>query len=99
MATVTVNRAAWFPVGTSVSFYPRGAGAQRLGPPSGAAVGSATVAADGSLALPLPDDRPYVAYANVGGEHRYLSVRDSSFVPGTTWKAKVAARRAAIGTS
>lgn len=99
MATVTVRRSDLWPPGTVVSVYPRGAGARRLGGPSGASVASATVAADGSVALPLPDSAPYVAYALVGGEHRYVWVRDDAFVAGTPWKARVAARRAAIGTS
>lgn len=66
-----------FPIGTNVDAYPLSGFAQHQLPPTGAPAGSsaeqATVAADGSLEFValLPNTR-YVAYAQVGGEHRYV---------------------------
>lgn len=107
MATITVTgRNGLFPVGQSVGLYPAGAlpaGTGAVKGASGPAVVSATVDAAGVLTFNDPlvvAGVPYVAYAQVNGEHRALQVRSSSFTgPGATWKAKVAARRAAIGTS
>jgi hypothetical protein len=107
MATITVTgRNGLFPVGQSVGLYPAGAlphgnGVRKA--PAGAPIISATVAANGVLTFSDPlvvAEAPYVAYANVGGEHNAAYVRSSSFSgPQPTWKARVAARRAAIGTS
>lgn len=107
MATITVtNRSGRFPVGMSVGLYPRGAipvGSGNAKGPAGAAIVSATVDAAGALTFSDPlvvADVPYVAYALVAGEHRPLQVSASTpFAVAPTWKARVAARRAAIGTS
>jgi hypothetical protein len=107
MATITVTgRNGLFPVGTSVGLYPAGAlphGSGNRKGPAGSPIVSATVAANGVLTFTDPlvvAETPYVAYANVGGEHNAAYVRSSSFAgPQPTWKSRVAARRAAIGTS
>ena len=97
MADITLHGVdSRWPSGTSVKVYP----ANSLSPngvsdPTGSAV--ATVATSGGdLALTgLVADKPYVAWA-LGKAIRFSI---SAFVAGTTWKAKVAARRAAMGTS
>lgn len=84
MASVSVSRADLFPVGTVVSLYsaaahPAGGGVDRA--PSGSAVTTATVQADGSLTFTgITADLAYVAYAAVGGQHRSLRVRSADSV-------------------
>jgi hypothetical protein len=82
--TVTLTRLEdRFPAGTVVGIYPRGAkppGGQPPGPPGSASLGSATVAADGSVSFTgLPDYRYLTAYALVGGRHTYVDL--------STWPA------------
>jgi hypothetical protein len=104
MATITVtgqNRK--FPVGTSVGLYPAsalppGSGVDKA--PAGSAIVSATVDPAGVLTFSDPlvvADTPYVAFASLGNWMRVSS--STPFVARPTWKATVAARRAAIGTS
>lgn len=72
MASFTIASCAdQFPVGTSVGAYL--AKYRRDGSsPSGSAADTATVAAAGTLTFTdLVDDEQYVAYASVGGSHRY----------------------------
>ena len=97
---LTVNRAELFPVGTSVSAY-LGAGHSREGKPSGSAVETQTVQSTGAVTFSaLTDGKRYTLYALVGGEHRRLQVQPApAFTAPAVWKARVAARRAAIGTS
>lgn len=71
-STVTLRSNQRFPVGQSVGAYletARNDGAA----PTGAAVETQTVAADGSLTFTtLTDNARYVAYAQVGGVHTYV---------------------------
>jgi hypothetical protein len=113
MATVTLRRSDLFPVGTTVALYP--ATAQRAGaPPTAAPVASASAAVDADGLLTITHANvlgytPYVAYAAVGGEHRYARVRSTAAAHGsvvrgrrgstTSWPAAVAARRAQDGTA
>jgi hypothetical protein len=79
MATITAARSDIFPVGTSVGAYVTGS-KQDGGAPGSAAIASATVAADGSLSITnggISSLTPYVLYALVGGENRYLRVRST----------------------
>lgn len=94
--TVTVKRSDCYPVGTSVGIYP--AAAKRYGSsPVGTVVATETVASDGSLAFTgLTGETPYVLYASVDGEHRYLSVNPSDFPEIGTLKERLAVRAAAI---
>jgi hypothetical protein len=78
MATVTL-RSDQFPVGTTVGIYP--AEAQRFGQaPSAAVIASAAVDAAGLLTVTngsILSYTSYVAYASVGGEHRYARLRST----------------------
>ncbi len=67
----TLTAAQRYPAGTTVSVYPR---LQRAanGPPSGAAVTSAVATATSVTFTVLTGGVKYVAYALVGGEHRYV---------------------------
>jgi hypothetical protein len=60
-----------FPVGTVVQAHPV-TGKVDGAPPSTAAITSATVTATGLQFTGLPDGSPFVAYAQVGGVHRYV---------------------------
>src|SRR4051794_6736303 len=108
MANITVNRSDLFPVGTSVGLYPRSSSrahernpdGSAVGPPWGTATETATVAAGGSLTFTTAAaNTGYIAYAQVGGQHRELRVSSRTYDPGTTWAGVVASRRAAAGTS
>jgi len=76
MATISVTtRSDWFPVGATVSAYPRAQGPE--GPPrtSVAAIASATVDAAGALSISnasLLAGQLYSLYASVSGSHRWL---------------------------
>lgn len=98
MSNLVVNDVK-FPVGTVVSAYP--AAAVHHGQAFAAAVDSATVQADGTLTLTgLTDGVSYQVGATVGGSFKHFKlVKSSAFVAAVKWKDKVAARRAAIGTS
>src|SRR4051794_39986805 len=81
MASVNVRNAGrLFPPGTTVTVYAAGdfpMNWQRgTAPPAGASsVTTADVATDGSLAITgLSGAGRYKAYADVGGEHRYMTV-------------------------
>jgi hypothetical protein len=79
VATITAARSDIFPVGTSVGAYP-GNARQPGQAASAAAIASATVAADGTLTITdagILSLTPYVLYASVGGEHRYLRARST----------------------
>lgn len=91
-----------FPAGTLVSVYQgssHAAGATT--PPGGVAVTTATV--DGSTGLAftgLADGQNYVAAALVAGAWRFIHFTcNAGFAAAVKWPAKVAARRAALGTS
>ena len=103
MATVTL-RLDRFPTGTTVGIYPRTARGAEGGAPSGTAIASAAVDAAGLLTVTnagIVDNTPYVAYALVAGENRYVNVSSSTtgHNPGTGWAGVVAARRSGMGTS
>lgn len=89
MASVTLQVADRFPVGTSVSAYKRsdfpGVLPVPLGAPTGlVAVSSANVAANGSLAFSgLGDGTKYLAYAQVGGRDFYVRFRTPLLDPGS----------------
>lgn len=110
MANVTVaNRSDVFPVGTSVSLFPRSSSRAHEvkpndptpgtpGPPWGTAIATATVAANGSLTFTgAAANTEYIAYAQVGGVHRELRVSNRQYVPPSGWSNVVASRRAAGG--
>lgn len=96
MAAATV-RSGRFPVSTTVSVYPT---QNRIDgqAPSGSAVTSGVVAGDFSVSFSgLVDGTMYVAYANVGGEHRYVgfgtpaaSAVAGAEVAGRGWQANTA---------
>lgn len=95
-----------FPVGTSVSIYPRTSfkpGATPVGSPGTgiAAIETQTVASDNKATFTtLVDGTAYVAYAQVSGQDRYVEfIKGSLFVEAVKWAQKVINRRAAIGTS
>lgn len=98
MADLVVSRADLWPVGTVVGLYP---GRQRAS--LGAPITTDTVASDGTLTVAEGDmsaDTAYTLAATVSGELRQLQiVRSSSHAARNTWKATVAARRTAMGTS
>jgi hypothetical protein len=72
MADVTLKTDR-FPQGTNVGVYPIGA-RQDSRSPAGTSVATATVAADQTLAFTgLADGTNFVAYAQVGSEHRYVT--------------------------
>lgn len=100
MSSIAINRADLFPVGTSVVLVAAGSG-RASGPPTGVAVDTQTVASNGVVTLTGTANVPYAACASVGGSYRRLYVQSSAFAPRSPWpwKAVVAARRAAIGTS
>lgn len=79
MPTVSVARSDVFPVGTVVGIYP--AMAHRDGgPPSAAAIATGTVDGAGALSVTnagILGGVDYVAYAAVGGQHRYLRTRST----------------------
>lgn len=83
MATVTLRRSDIFPVGTSVGIYPAASqrrGQNPPGPPTAAAIASATVDAAGLLTVTnagILSYTQYVAYALVSGEHRYANLRST----------------------
>jgi hypothetical protein len=86
MSTFVLKRVDVFPVGTSVSAYPRSAwgGVSTQNPdaaaPSGGAAETQTVQADGSLTFTtLADSTRYYAYALVNGQHQIVS-----FMPGSS---------------
>lgn len=78
MASFTLSSCAdVFPVGTTVGAYPA---RYRLdgSSPSGSATTTAVVASSGSLAFTgLANDTDYVAYALVGGSHKYRGFQTS----------------------
>jgi hypothetical protein len=82
MATITVlKRNDLFPVGTSCGIWPAAAPKEDAPPAGPAAIASATVDAAGILTVTnagIVDQTPYVAYALVGGQHRYLRVRTAA---------------------
>lgn len=82
MATITVNkRSDLFPVGTSCGVWPAAAQKDGAAPAGPAAIASATVDSAGTLTVTnagIVDQTPYVAYALVGGQHRYLRVRTAA---------------------
>jgi hypothetical protein len=101
MATTTLkvtNRSDRFPVGTSVSAYPKSARVYS-GKPAGVALATATVAADGSLTFTgLNEREPLVLWAEVGGESRYLgSEAPAPVTPPQTLKQRIQGRRALVG--
>jgi hypothetical protein len=109
---VTLSRSDLFPVGQSVGIYPGTARPQNVdGPPTAAVIASGTVDAAGNLSVTnagILSYTTYLAYASVGGEHRFARLRSTLDAHGSTtrykavgtsWPATVAARKAAAGTS
>lgn len=90
-----------FPAGTTVSIYLASARRAQGGPPAGVAVTTATMdQANGLVLTGLTDGVRYVASANVAGVDRYLPFTcNQGFTAGLPWKSRLAARRAALGTS
>jgi hypothetical protein len=87
MPSVIVSRSDLFPPGTSAGIYP---GTSKppggVGPPGAPAIASATVAAGGTLTVTdagILQGVGYQAYAQVGGENRYVRVRSSLDVTDT----------------
>lgn len=104
MANLVIDARDRFPVGTVVGAYPgnsltAGAGFDRV--PAATAIETQTVAAGGTLTYTtLVDGTAYVLSAAVGGQARAIRViHNQGYTAPTKWAAKVAARRAAIGTS
>lgn len=99
MSNLVVTDNQRFPVGTSVSAYPQAS--SHHGQVFGDPVETQVVAADGTLTFAaLVDGVGYALAATVGGTLvRMRVIKASLSVAGTTWKARVAARRAAAGTS
>jgi hypothetical protein len=95
---VTVKRSDLFPVGTSVSAYPAAAAHFGLHA-AGAATETHVVDAAGACGpfTTLTADQPYVLFAAVGGEQRYLEISDSDFTELGTLAERIAARRVAVG--
>lgn len=88
---LTIARSDLYPVGTNVKAFAlpkrmQGMGAYRpVGEPSGVAVfaEAAVVGATGELTFGgLIPEEPYILWANVGGQDRYLFARDSGFGEG-----------------
>jgi hypothetical protein len=77
---VAINlRAALFPPSTSVAIHPAAA-QKEIGPPTAAAIASS---AGGLLTVTdagLVDGAPYVAWALVNGEHRYVRSRTATTI-------------------
>lgn len=96
--SVTVNRSDRYPVGTTVKAYPA-ASRHFGGRPGAPSVEEHVVASDGSCGpfTTLTADAEYVLYAEVGGEHRYLSLSDSTFAAPGTLKERIKARQEAAG--
>lgn len=73
------NASGLFPVGTTVKAFPKkglSTSDPLSGPPSGAELGNAVVAANGSLSIAGgTEGTSYLLYANVSGTDRYMSVR------------------------
>lgn len=99
MSNLVLTDNVKFPVGTTVGAWP--AAAQHHGQVFGAAVETAIVQADGSVTFAaLVDGVAYTLAAAVAGALTHMRIlKGSVSVAGTTWKARVAARRAAAGTS
>ena len=100
-ATLKVtNRSDRFPIGTSVGAYPK---RSRIfgGKPSGPALATATVAADGTLTFTgLNETEPLVLWAEVAGEPRYLAAEAPAAIepaPVETLKERISKRRASVG--
>lgn len=100
MASLKLNNPK-FPVGTVVSAFAASDGQQNRhheGKPSGTAVATATVGADGQLVFPtLPNGR-YSLYAEVAGAPANVQAGNEDFVvPPTRLLARVAQRRVLAG--
>lgn len=96
--SVTIaNRSDRYPVGTEVGAYPRRA-KQFGSAPSGEAVETHTVGADGKLGpyTTLTADTPYVLYAAPGGVNRYLDIEDSTQPAESTLQERLATAHAAV---
>src|SRR4051794_10737133 len=106
MADVGARRADVFPIGASGSLFPRSSSRAHErsstpgtpGPPWGAAVATATVAADGLLTFTgAAANTDYIAYAQVGGQHRELRVSTHQYSAPSRWADVVASRRSGAG--
>jgi hypothetical protein len=99
MPTVLLSRSDVFPVGQSVGIYPAASQQFGMAPVGAAAIASASVDAAGLLTVTnagILQGVPYVAYALVGGVHRYVSVRstlDAGATSGTDLTTTAEARR------
>ena len=100
MANLVVQVSERFPVGTSVGAY-AGNALRADGGVAGAAIETATVAAAGTLTYTtLTDGQRYTLATAPGASQRSMQVvHVSTYTPPSKWSPKVAARRAAIGTS
>lgn len=79
MASISLNRSDLFPVGTTVSIV-AGSPPPDGGPPAGTVVTTGVVDAAGLLTVShagILSLSSYVAYAQVGSEHRYAKVRST----------------------
>lgn len=75
MASITTRREDLFPDGTVVYAYrANGRSGPQTGPPSGTPATSGTVASGAVTHTGLDVTVPYVLYASVGGQDRYLNV-------------------------
>lgn len=93
MSDLVLDRADLFSVGTVVKARAIASGDGD----GGAVIDSATVASNGTLTFTSLIDG--VAYVLSDGTSRLRIRKASAAAAGTTWKDRVAARRAAIGTS
>lgn len=100
MSTFVLKSAEKFPVGTTVSLYPisaRNRSEPKLGPPVGAAVTTAVVAADGSLTfVGLQPGVGYLAYAATFGYVEFAAPRAIDFTEGDASEFETVSRAEAI---
>jgi hypothetical protein len=99
MATFNLARSDLFPVGTVVGLYPRLARRNSDAGFSGTPAATATVNSAGVAAFTVTDNVPQHAAAFLNGQWVSSFIMSSAHVAPATWKATVAARRTAIGTS
>jgi hypothetical protein len=96
---VVADRSDKFPVGTVVKAYSAVGGENRHheGRPSGTALASATVAANGVLTFTTLAEGLYQLWAEVAGSQANLLVGGYEFPPLGTLRERVAAKRLVAG--
>lgn len=82
MAVATITQVDRFPTGTTVSLY-RAEDAKLGQAPSGSAVTSGTMGSQSVTFTELDDNKDFVAYALVGGQHLYTRVQTRSAPSGS----------------